>query len=345
MKRTNRILGGILLASLLATAIMGASPIPSARAAPATYNVNLLTDNGDGTCDIGSCTLRDAILAANANLGADTIAFDASLIGSIPLASSLPNISEELVIDGAGAKITIVGNNFRILVVNAAVNVTLNALTFQSGSSPSFGGAILNNGVLTVTNSAFKNNAALSGGGIHNSGALTISNSAFSANTATSFGGGVANFGQATIVNVTFSANGAGSGGGGVYNESGANLDYKNTIVANSASGGDCVNNGTITANSHNLVEDSSCSAGLTADPLLDSLADNGGSTWTFKLLADSPALDAGDDAACAASPVNNLDQRGGTRPLGPHCDIGSYEAGLVKHLLHAGSLLKSSIR
>ena len=43
-------------------------------------------------------------------------------------------------------------------------------------------------------------------------------------------------------------------------------------------------------------------------------------------LLAGSPALDAGDDAVCAANPVNNLDQRGIVRPQGLHCDIGAFE-------------------
>ena len=47
----------------------------------------------------------------------------------------------------------------------------------------------------------------------------------------------------------------------------------------------------------------------------------------THALLSGSPAINAGDDAICAASPVNNLDQRGETRPQGSHCDIGAYEA------------------
>jgi hypothetical protein len=42
---------------------------------------------------------------------------------------------------------------------------------------------------------------------------------------------------------------------------------------------------------------------------------------------AGSAAIDAADDAICAAAPVNNRDQRGFTRPWGPHCDIGAFEA------------------
>jgi hypothetical protein len=44
-------------------------------------------------------------------------------------------------------------------------------------------------------------------------------------------------------------------------------------------------------------------------------------------LLSGSPAIDAGDNTICAdAGTVNNLDQRGTTRPQGFNCDIGAYE-------------------
>ncbi len=55
---------------------------------------------------------------------------------------------------------------------------------------------------------------------------------------------------------------------------------------------------------------------------MLGALADNGGPTLTHALLPGSPALDAGNDAACSAT-----DQRGVSRPQGAHCDIGAYEA------------------
>jgi Chlamydia polymorphic membrane protein (Chlamydia_PMP) repeat len=57
------------------------------------------------------------------------------------------------------------------------------------------------------------------------------------------------------------------------------------------------------------------------SDPLLLPLADNGGPTWTRAMQAGSPAVDAGNLAACPA-----LDQRGYLR-LGA-CDIGPFEFG-----------------
>jgi hypothetical protein len=52
---------------------------------------------------------------------------------------------------------------------------------------------------------------------------------------------------------------------------------------------------------------------------------------------AGSPAVDAGNDATCAAAPVNNLDERGVTRPAGAHCNIGAYEVSTVKQSITQG--------
>ena len=58
-------------------------------------------------------------------------------------------------------------------------------------------------------------------------------------------------------------------------------------------------------------------------DPLLSPLGLHGGPTLTHMLAADSRAVDAG--ANCPT-----LDQRGGLRPVGAACDIGSVEYGAL---------------
>ena len=58
----------------------------------------------------------------------------------------------------------------------------------------------------------------------------------------------------------------------------------------------------------------------------LADLADNGGPTHTVAMGANSLSIGRGHDNVCAASPVNNEDQRGVTRPQGSHCDIGAFE-------------------
>jgi hypothetical protein len=79
------------------------------------------------------------------------------------------------------------------------------------------------------------------------------------------------------------------------------------------------------TVSDHSLDSDNSCVLIGPGDlpgvaPLLGPLANNGGPTDTHALLAGSPAIDAG--GICAPT-----DQRGVTRPQGPACDIGAFEA------------------
>ena len=101
-------------------------------------------------------------------------------------------------------------------------------------------------------------------------------------------------------------------------------MTLQNTIVTNSPAGGNC--SASITDGGGNLSYPDATCPGINGNPLLGPLQDNGGPTHTMALLPGSAALDAADDAICAAAPVNKRDQRGIARPQGPHCDIGAYE-------------------
>jgi hypothetical protein len=213
-----------------------------------------------------------------------------------------------------------------------------------SGSEAYSGGAIYNEtGTLTVTASTFIGNKATynssdGGGAIYNlNGTLTVINSTFSGNHATGnwgSGGGIFNnAGTANVYNSTFSGGSVGNAGfgGAIYNT--GTLNYYNTILANSISTVDCYSTSVAITSISNLVESNaanpnSCNPSITGDPNLGTLASNGGSTQTLALLPGSPAIDAGDNATCSAAPVNGRDQRGKTRPVGMHCDIGAYEFG-----------------
>lgn len=197
------------------------------------------------------------------------------------------------------------------------------------------------------------------GGGIINvDGSVSLVNSTVSGNTATGgsgtvrgIGGGIANGGQTaqttvSLTNTTVSSNTAATDGGGLananlglFNQGTANL--KNTILGNNtATGGtgpDC--RGTVQSQDHNLIESvSGCTiSGTTANnitgqnPRLGLLQNNGGNTETHALLTSgppSPAIDAGDNAACPLT-----DQRGEARPQGATCDIGAYEATLTGNI------------
>ena len=216
--------------------------------------------------------------------------------------------------------------------------LTVMNTTFISNTVASeTGGGINNVGTLTVTNSTFSGNSAtFYGGGIYNENILTVINSTFYDNSVTYWGGGIFNnYGALTVTNSTFSGNNATDLGGAIYSNNGT-LNLKNSILANSVSGqADCYNysGDAININISNLIETNGASGhmcgtpALTSDPMLGPLADNGGLTQTMALDAGSSAIDAGDDSTCASALVNNLDQRGVTRPYGTHCDIGAYEA------------------
>jgi CSLREA domain-containing protein len=149
--------------------------LPPAAQAATTFTVTTTTD--DTTSD-GSCTLREAVLAANGSpantdCGADggmpyTVSF--AISGTITLGSTLPNIARNMTIDGAGQSVTVSGNHtVRVFTVNGGVTFNLQTLTVANGHSYN-GGGIFNSGTLNVTSCTISNNrATYYGGGIYNS--------------------------------------------------------------------------------------------------------------------------------------------------------------------------------
>ena len=213
-------------------------------------------------------------------------------------------------------------------LVDPVASLTLNHLTVSDGNLFGQGGGVSNSGTLIIANSTFSGNASSDvGGGVWNGGTATITNSAFSGNSS-GYGGGVSNdtFGVLTVTNSTFSGNSAYVNGGGIANAGTATL--RNTIVANNTTGGNCF--GTITNGGNNIDSGTTCGWGSASgsmsstDPLLGALANNGGPTQTFALLAGSPAIDGVTVGAPNGAPAT--DQRGVARPQGVRYDIGSYE-------------------
>lgn len=313
---------------------------------------------------------------APGGVGNDLINFDLSLgMATITLASALPIITDSagLTIEGHNRnRMTISGNDLvRVFYVSAGAVFTLQNISVTHGNSND-GGGLVNEGTATITHSVFSNNHANIGGGgaLNNGGTMTITRSAFSGNSALNDGGGVANsVGTLTIANSTFSNNSANHGGGLINNSGTATIlnssfsdnsatvfeggggivtwggvaapttTIRNTILANSVSGGDCWNHATgILIGSNNIIETTStCNsiATITSDPMLGSLI---GTPAYFPLNAGSPAIDAGNNAVCAAAPVSNTSQNGRARPQGAHCDIGSYEANATLTLQSVGA-------
>lgn len=89
-----------LLVLVLAFSVLLFAPTPVQAV---TFTVDTLVDENDGSCD-DDCSLRDAILLANANGQKDTIEF--SVAGTIAISGALgglPPLSEEAILDGTTA--------------------------------------------------------------------------------------------------------------------------------------------------------------------------------------------------------------------------------------------------
>lgn len=191
----------------------------------------------------------------------------------------------------------------------------LENILLDHNSAQEYGGAIFNNGLAgysspSIVNTTLTENEASSGGAIYNyatggQSSPRFVNVTFHHNTATFYGGAVCNIGYSgtslpSFINAIFWNDTAAGDGPEIYNDDAtATLDH--AIVD-----GVCPH-GTVCVNTSSF------------DPLISSLSDHGGFSWTLLPAADSPAIGTGDFTACPST-----DQRG--FPRDAHCDIGAVE-------------------
>ena len=205
---------------------------------------------------------------------------------------------------------------------------------FKAGGGAGMGGAVFSNGgTVTITNSTLTGNAANGSGNTPQDGR--------------GFGGAVfALNGSLSILNSTISGNTVGGElgskargvmvlGYGRYESATATAVISNSIIAQSDTNQSDVvikssRLGSVTASgSGNIIGSNEGLGGVTvvstANPMLASLADNGGPTKTFGLIAGSPALDAGNNTAVSGL---SFDQRGTgfNRIVNGTVDIGAFE-------------------
>ena len=228
--------------TLFGAAVAAASPLAGA----ATFTVTNVNDAGPGS-------LRDAVAQANAASGADTVLFQANLMGAIALASEIV-ITDTLNLAGPGVgRITVDGaTSTRLFKVQhaggSAITATFSGLTLAHGHAPDEGGAIWSTGDNVVVEGCILDgniannrggaiftasaNLTINGSGIWNSetgstggailfsaGDLSITRSLI-ADNASEFGGGLSALSprvNVTISDTTFRNNSADHTGGGIW--------------------------------------------------------------------------------------------------------------------------------
>jgi len=244
-------------------------------------------------------------------------------------------------------------------------DLTLTNSRIEMNSASDFGGGLRVTNRIRMSRAQVVNNTAANGAGLYMNAmnvlpASFIHQSLFRGNQATGKGGGIWLGSNTRIGNTTITLNGANNGGGGLYINDTADVTAVNMTVQGHLNGQDLHKFGTLRLQNsiistpgqpdcttsienvliislgNNIADDASC-FGLTqpsdlinTDPLLEALADNGGGTMTFVPGPTSLALNRGNNAGCAADPVNNVDQRNAPRPFAGTCDIGAHEAGAI---------------
>jgi CSLREA domain-containing protein len=201
--------------------------LPAAACAD-TFRVTTTADPVPGACSPGSCSLREAVAAANANgPGADVVAVGS---GTYYLTHGELVASGALSLRGAGARRTTIDpgrspGESRALEVRSPTPVTVTGLKITGGDLKGSDGGGIHlgaNSTLNLANVAIYDNEAFNGAGVRADGTLNVSGSTFFANHALGVdkGNGAAiaflGAGRGTIVNTTFAGNHGPSRGGAI---------------------------------------------------------------------------------------------------------------------------------
>ncbi len=135
------IIVSLMVITLVAQTTVYAQVAPLGPARQSSLVVNT-TDDSNGTCDLAHCSFREALKAANANLGSDTISFNIPLgdpgcnaagVCTISPNPSLPDINDgETTIDGFTQPGAIPNSNPAGQALNAVYKIVLDGTKIPS---------------------------------------------------------------------------------------------------------------------------------------------------------------------------------------------------------------------
>jgi CSLREA domain-containing protein len=235
---------------LTATFLMGVAP-----ASAATFTVTKTADTADGSCN-ADCSLREAVIAANAAAGPDEIVLPPGrYVLSIPGTDENASVDGDLditgdtTVTGAGAQTTIVdGNgavtNSRVLHILAGTTVTITGVTVTGGNElgdmyPNAGGGIFIDDATQfnlLDSVIIGNRTEYWSGGLDIEGPSLIQNVTVANNVAGEAAGGAeVETEGVTFTNVTFSGNTANEHGGAVALHDPGTIFNNVTMIGNRA--------------------------------------------------------------------------------------------------------------
>ncbi len=220
------------------------------------YAVNTFSDAvdanpGDGICEraltpaeiaageeVDRCTLRAAVMEANATGGKPTI-----IIPSGTYSLTLPSgsgggrlqITKNMKLQGAGASTTIVEQTVSdaVIQVQDGTDVEINLLTVQGGNLSAGGGIRIDGGRVEMEDLVLRENFGFTGGGgllVSEDAVARLRRSTITDNMATgAFGGGIWNQGELWVYDSTISNNDS-NRAGGIRNS--GNLNLRNVTVS-----------------------------------------------------------------------------------------------------------------
>ena len=247
--------------------------------AGADFVVTTTDDHNDGVAGTVDCTLREAIIAANAGADANTITFASNVTGVITLRLGELAITNDVTIVGPGAMVLAVNGNRSSRVFNlsggtvfisglAITNGHVTGAVGRTGSVPgapgwpggaALGGGIYSQSILTVSNCWITGNSVVGGNG-GAGGADDFNSQAGTGGVGgTGAGGGIYSSSELTLANCTISGNTAAGGGGGLGPDAASYFfgDAGLGGAAGGGSGGGVANGGNLNINNCTLAGNS----------------------------------------------------------------------------------------
>ena len=222
--RVRRVLAAVAAAVVAGVALTACGPRPD-------IVVTKSADTNDGRCD-ADCSLREAVLAANAASGPDVIRVptglydltlrgkgeDASATGDLDIRGDVVIVPEpEAFVVISGAETGEYALDDRVLDIHSGT-VEARDLSIADGATDGDGGLIRNRGALTLVDVVLRNGWADNNGGAVWSGAtgasLTMIRTEVSGNRTTQEGAGIRSLGRLRVEDSTIEHNTGGPGRG-----------------------------------------------------------------------------------------------------------------------------------